>query len=126
MELCEQFLAIKAEKAEIVRKYREKKDEILNRIDVPDEGQKTYQVGRFKIRPKGKVGRKVDFDVLKDMWEDLTEEQRRVFKKKWDVRKSELNNLEGIDPEGYRMVMRAIQESPRTPGLVVERIEGDS
>ena len=59
-KLVQQFIEAKQAEAAAVAKRRELAKKIAAKLDHPDEGSKTHDVGTYKVTIRGTVNRKVD------------------------------------------------------------------
>jgi len=94
---------------------------IIEDFGAKEEGSETTNYGPFKVKTTGRKYRNVDKEKYEDIKDDLPEEARAVFKKKYKVSKTRLEDLEKVDPGTHKQVMRAIKISKGSTGLKVER-----
>lgn len=83
-----------------------------------EEGSQTTKAGDFKVTTTGRKYYRVDEDEL-DV-DELPEIAQHVFREKKKVSKSDLNDLENVDPKAHKEVMKYINVNQGKTGVDVE------
>lgn len=100
---------------------------ILTELPIIEEGTNTVNVGKFKIKTKTPIGRKVDPELWETIRPELPEALQGVIteKSKTDLALNlkMYRALETVQPDVFTLISKCITATPGTVSLTISEIE---
>jgi len=125
-DVAADLMAAKKLHEETKKLVLEHEQELIDILGSPDEGSKTHRLNGYKVELKGVINRKVDWDVLHAVCQQI-EQQEAFFaapiKYKQELDETEVKRLYREQPGLYARLAKAITATPGKTGVTVARTE---
>ena len=104
----DQLIELKDSEKQIRAKKKEIFERVCDLVGVPEEGQMTQTIGRFKVKTKREPNRNIKKSELEEVLADLPDDQTAIYFKP-ELSKSGFKLLKEQDGEAYKILCRAIE-----------------
>lgn len=122
-ELAQKWLEAKEAEAGWADVRARLEAEILELAEVKEEGSKTTNVGRFKVRTTARVYRSVDAEAWEQLRDSIPEDMRDVVEYKPKVNTRGFKWIRDNAPEVFERLAEAITSKQGKTGVNIEEVE---
>lgn len=117
-DLIQEYLQAKTEADAATLRSKALAQQIIARMGAPDEGQKTYVVGSYKLTIEQPVTTKIDWDAW-DTVKDRIPEALHPIEMKASLDEKGVRWIRNNEPDIYSVLAQALTITPAPPSLSV-------